>query len=100
MLKCNTQFHVIYVSKFYCLWVVRQIAKALLISFGWIFKGGIVRRNMTDVGCMIARAKQFLLGILRHEEQIAIIATELVDDWCNSKRYQKYIDSFLDTTLI
>ena len=78
MLKCNTQFHVIYVSKFYCLWVVRQIAKALLISFGWIFKGGIVRRNMTGVGCMIARAKQFLPGILQREDKIAIIATDLI----------------------
>ena len=78
MLKCNTQFHVIYVSKFYCLWVVRQIAKALLISFGWIFKGGIVRRNMTGVGCIEAREKQFLPGILQREDKIAIIATDLI----------------------
>ena len=27
-----------------------SFAKALLISLGWIFKGGIVRRNMTCVG--------------------------------------------------
>ena len=52
--------------------------KSTFISFGWIFKGGIVRRNMTGVGCIEAREKQFLPGILQREDKIAIIATDLI----------------------
>ena len=42
-----------------------SFAKALLISLGWIFKGGIVRRNMTCLGytkCNLMWAQESLPG--------------------------------------